>query len=210
MATKQIDIQAGGDSRMPRSFPQIWRLQDHFDRSTKIMNPTEEIATSSEQRAAVVPPPRNSPFVRPELDVSKSAPIHKVRTLLRLRKPLRVSATLNDVHRPNWLKATACSTVRSSATGGIVEGSRRRRRRALETFTLIATDANELAAEIHFRMPVIVHPEDRQAWLAGEEFPLVPFPTTGMTTRRVSTFADNSRNEGAQFLGSRLCILSVK
>lgn len=50
----------------------------------------------------------------------------------------------------------------------------------LETFTLITTDANELAAEIHDRMPVIDHPEDRQAWLAGQEIPLVPFPIAGM------------------------------
>ncbi len=68
----------------------------------------------------------------------------------------------------------------------------------LETFTLITTDANELASEIHDRMPVIVHPEDRQGWLAGEEIPLEPFPTDGMSTRRVSTFVNNSRHEGPE------------
>lgn len=55
-----------------------------------------------------------------------------------------------------------------------------------------------LAAEVHDRMPVIVHPEDRQAWLAGEEIPLVPFPTAGMSARRVSKVVNNSRNEGAE------------
>ena len=68
----------------------------------------------------------------------------------------------------------------------------------LETFTLITTDANELAAEIHDRMPVIVHSDDRQAWLAGAEIPLEPFPTTGMSARRVSTFVNNSRHEGPE------------
>jgi putative SOS response-associated peptidase YedK len=74
----------------------------------------------------------------------------------------------------------------------------------LETFTLITTDANELASEIHDRMPVIVHTEDRQAWLAGEEVPLVPFPTKGMSARRVSTFVNNSRHEGAECIATRV------
>lgn len=68
----------------------------------------------------------------------------------------------------------------------------------LETCTLLTTDANTLAAEVHDRMPVIVHPEDRQAWLAGEEIPLVPFEADGMIARRVSQFVNSSRNEGAE------------
>jgi putative SOS response-associated peptidase YedK len=44
-------------------------------------------------------------------------------------------------------------------------------------------------------MPVIVHPEDRQAWLAGGEIPLVSYPTAGMSARRVSMVVNNSRNE---------------
>lgn len=72
----------------------------------------------------------------------------------------------------------------------------------IQTFTLITTDANELAAEIHDRMPVIVHPEDRQAWLAGEEIPLTPYETAGMTARRVSKVVNNSRNEGAECIAA--------
>jgi putative SOS response-associated peptidase YedK len=68
----------------------------------------------------------------------------------------------------------------------------------LQTCTLITTDANSLAAEVHDRMPVIVHPDDRQAWLSGEEIPLVPCPTAGMSARRVSMVVNNSRNEGAE------------
>jgi putative SOS response-associated peptidase YedK len=66
----------------------------------------------------------------------------------------------------------------------------------IETCSLLTTDANELASEIHDRMPVIVDAEDRQAWLSGKEIPLVPFLTKGMSARRVSTFVNNSRNEG--------------
>jgi putative SOS response-associated peptidase YedK len=61
----------------------------------------------------------------------------------------------------------------------------------------LTTSANSLASEVHDRMPVIIHPEDRQAWLRGEQIPLEPFPETGMTTRRVSQFVNSSRNEGA-------------
>ncbi|WP_254509254.1 SOS response-associated peptidase [Anatilimnocola floriformis] len=72
----------------------------------------------------------------------------------------------------------------------------------LQTFTLITTEANELAAEVHDRMPVIVHAEDRQAWLAGDEIPLVPYETTGMSARRVSKVVNNSRNEGAECIAA--------
>lgn len=68
----------------------------------------------------------------------------------------------------------------------------------LETFTLLTIEANSLAAKIHGRMPVIVHPEDGQAWLAGKGIPLVPYPTAGMSAPRVSKVVNNSRNEGAE------------
>lgn len=72
----------------------------------------------------------------------------------------------------------------------------------VETCTLLTTAANPLAAEVHDRMPVIIHPDDRQAWLAGEQIPLVPFPEQQMITRRVSQFVNNSRNEGAACLAA--------
>jgi putative SOS response-associated peptidase YedK len=72
----------------------------------------------------------------------------------------------------------------------------------IETCTLLTTDANELAVEIHDRMPVIINTDDRQAWLAGEEIPLKPFPTKGMTARRVSTFVNSSRNEGEECIAA--------
>jgi putative SOS response-associated peptidase YedK len=72
----------------------------------------------------------------------------------------------------------------------------------VETCTLLTTEANSLAAEVHDRMPVIVHPEDCQAWLAGEQIPLVPYETTGMSARRVSTYVNSSRNEGEACINS--------
>jgi putative SOS response-associated peptidase YedK len=66
----------------------------------------------------------------------------------------------------------------------------------LESCTILTTDANELAAQVHDRMPVILDEEDYADWLAGEQIPLVPFATDRMTARPVSTFVNNARNQG--------------
>jgi putative SOS response-associated peptidase YedK len=63
------------------------------------------------------------------------------------------------------------------------------------------TDANELAAKVHDRMPVILLPEEYDQWL-DPEFQnrdkllsmLRPFPADEMTVRPVSTFVNNARN----------------
>lgn len=72
----------------------------------------------------------------------------------------------------------------------------------IQTCTMLTTEPNPLAAEVHDRMPMIVHPEDRHVWLAGEQIPLVPYPTDGMTARRVSTHVNNSRHEGEECINS--------
>ena len=67
-----------------------------------------------------------------------------------------------------------------------------------ETCTLLTTDANDLAAQVHDRMPVILDPEDYDAWLACEQIPLAPFPADRMSARPVSTFVNNVRNQGEE------------
>src|ERR671915_743784 len=37
----------------------------------------------------------------------------------------------------------------------------------VRTFTIVTTDANELVAQLHDRMPVVIAPEDRERWLKG-------------------------------------------
>jgi putative SOS response-associated peptidase YedK len=69
---------------------------------------------------------------------------------------------------------------------------------AWESCDMITTEANELASTVHTRMPVILHPEDHDAWLACEHIPLVPFPAERMTARPVSTFVNNARNEAPE------------
>jgi putative SOS response-associated peptidase YedK len=55
----------------------------------------------------------------------------------------------------------------------------------VRTFTIITTDANELVAQLHDRMPVVIAPEDRERWLKGpnpREL-LRPYPTERMSGR---------------------------
>jgi putative SOS response-associated peptidase YedK len=76
----------------------------------------------------------------------------------------------------------------------------------LETCSLITTDANKLAQEVHDRMPVILDPVDYDAWLNPESgdaaYMLAPFDAERMTAKPVNTFVNNARNEGAECINS--------
>lgn len=70
----------------------------------------------------------------------------------------------------------------------------------LRTFAIITTEANELMAEIHERMPVILRPEDYERWLsdAPEADDLLrPFPAPLMKMWRVSTRVNSVRHDEA-------------
>jgi len=59
----------------------------------------------------------------------------------------------------------------------------------IRTFAIITTDANELVAEIHDRMPLILAPVDYTRWLSDEPDPgdlMRPFPAEprASTSRR--------------------------
>jgi putative SOS response-associated peptidase YedK len=60
----------------------------------------------------------------------------------------------------------------------------------IRTFAVITTDANELVAEIHDRMPVILAPGDYTRWLSDEPDPrelMSPFPAGLMRIWPIST-----------------------
>jgi putative SOS response-associated peptidase YedK len=67
-----------------------------------------------------------------------------------------------------------------------------------DSCTILTTDANALAAEVHSRMPVILDADDYDTRLAGEQVPLVPFSTDRMTARPVSQYVNNARNQGPE------------
>jgi len=57
-------------------------------------------------------------------------------------------------------------------------------------FAVITTDANEMVAEIHDRMPLILAPVDFVRWLSDEAYPrylMRTFPATPMRMWPIST-----------------------
>jgi putative SOS response-associated peptidase YedK len=67
----------------------------------------------------------------------------------------------------------------------------------LESFTIITTEANELLAPIHNRMPVMLAKHDLAAWLEGTNAAklLRPYPAEEMRGYPVSTMVNSWRNE---------------
>ena len=71
----------------------------------------------------------------------------------------------------------------------------------VESCTIIVTDANELVAEIHDRMPVILMPNDHDPWLFGDPERadltalLGPYPAKLMTASPVSKAVGNVKND---------------
>jgi putative SOS response-associated peptidase YedK len=81
---------------------------------------------------------------------------------------------------------------------------------AIESCSIITTDANELASNVHDRMPVILDPADYDCWLdpacedrAKLERLIRPFGGQTMTVRPVSTYVNNVKNQGEECLAAR-------
>jgi putative SOS response-associated peptidase YedK len=76
----------------------------------------------------------------------------------------------------------------------------------LETFTIITTDANQVVAPLHNRMPVIIERKDYARWLGGGDAAqppldlLRPFPAEQMTAWKVDKSVGNVRNDAAHLL----------
>jgi putative SOS response-associated peptidase YedK len=76
---------------------------------------------------------------------------------------------------------------------------------AIDSCTIVTTDANETLRTLHDRMPVILREEDYDRWLdpkiqdpteLGEL--LKPYSSEEMTAFPISTLVNNARNESAQ------------
>jgi len=70
-----------------------------------------------------------------------------------------------------------------------------------DTFTILTTAPNDLMAELHTRMPVILSPDDYGTWL-NPEADLArlfePFPNEPMQAWKVSKAVGNVRNQGPE------------
>ena len=73
----------------------------------------------------------------------------------------------------------------------------------IRTFAVITTDANEVVAEIHDRMPVILPPSGYVRWLGEEEDPrelMRPFPSETMRMWPISTRVNKPENDDPSIL----------
>jgi len=73
---------------------------------------------------------------------------------------------------------------------------------AIESCTILTTEANELAAQMHDRMPVILSPNDYAEWLDPQAkdsgMLLTPVPASEMSAIPVNPIVNNARNEGPE------------
>ena len=73
----------------------------------------------------------------------------------------------------------------------------------LQSCTILTTEPNELMAQIHNRMPVILEPEDFETWLNPEPEPndalhlFRAYPSHKIAAYPVSTAVNNARNDSA-------------
>ena len=73
------------------------------------------------------------------------------------------------------------------------------------SFSIITTTPNELMAQIHDRMPVVLHREDEARWVApGPDASLIellrPFPSEMMEAYPVSTLVNSPGNDSPEIL----------
>jgi len=106
--------------------------------------------------------------------------------------------------QPYWIGMADSSLF---AFGGIWEYWAKEGATPLLSCAIVVTHANEMVANIHDRMPVIVAPEDYARWLdpavdAREaiEPMMQPFPAELMRAYPVSTRVNNARNDDAGLL----------
>jgi putative SOS response-associated peptidase YedK len=141
------------------------------------------------------------------------------REALKKRRCLVPADAFYEWKRPSTTKgkktrfpfAFALKSGEPYAMAGLWERWQPREGEALETFTILTTDPNELMEPVHNRMPVILEPHDYNRWLdpaaPGPDGParppvdlLRPFPAEKMVSWPVSDRVGNVRNNDPQLL----------
>lgn len=78
---------------------------------------------------------------------------------------------------------------------------------AINSCTILTTEANEVLWPVHNRMPVILHPDDYSLWLEGGERErallrelLRPYPVEEIVGYPVSALVNSPGNKGAELI----------
>jgi putative SOS response-associated peptidase YedK len=103
--------------------------------------------------------------------------------------------------------AIALADRRLMALAGLWETWRSPAGERVRSFAIITTTPNEMCADLHNRMPVMLKPETWPEWLGEEpaEPPrlktlLAPYPAEEMTCWPVSARVGNVKNNGASLI----------
>ncbi len=77
--------------------------------------------------------------------------------------------------------------------------------KAIESCTILTTEANDVLRPVHDRMPVILHSEEYTLWLSGDERQrglltefVRPYPAEAMVGYPVSPLVNSTRNKGLE------------
>jgi putative SOS response-associated peptidase YedK len=115
---------------------------------------------------------------------------------------------LGSVKKPTHIRLRSREAF---AFAGLYEYWETKSGKMLENCTIITTTPNELLTPIHSRMPVILNPEDEDAWLNPDnqnvkelQSMLMPYTTELMEAFEVSDFVNSPGNQGP------LCIKPVE
>lgn len=76
---------------------------------------------------------------------------------------------------------------------------------AVESCTIVTTEANEFMKSLHERMPVILEPNDEELWINPDEADLAklqkalkPYPDDALTAYAISDYVNNPRHQGEE------------
>lgn len=111
-----------------------------------------------------------------------------------------------DAKAPRQPYAIEMKDAGMFAFAGIWDGWRDAEGKWLQSFAIVTTEANELMAKIHPRMPVILKPRDYDRWLdrgETERLPLDllrPFDAEEMVIHEANPKVNNARNNGPELL----------
>lgn len=91
------------------------------------------------------------------------------------------------------------------AIAGIWEVWKDAENKIINSFSIITTEPNSLCRDIHNRMPVILNPEDEDAWLKENDESLlkkllVPFDANKMKAYAISKEVNSPRNNKAEII----------
>jgi putative SOS response-associated peptidase YedK len=107
---------------------------------------------------------------------------------------------------PYWFKPTDTDVAFFAGIWDRWKGVHKGEPVAFVSFAILTCEPNSLVAPLHDRMPVILRPEDYEAWVFGEPDAALklagPYPAQMMKAQQLSHEINSSRNDYPELLGA--------